>query len=1811
MIYQWFGQDPAANPVLGIDTNTPTFTDPQTGAVQTDTLATMVAIPATPTYPNGDLVPKGIYVAYNVNQTYSQPNANPPVPLESRVFMVASADGGRTFTTQELVSDLQHLKGGNIPQTGTEAANPQIIFSQGTAIKASAFSYNGVTGSSFAFTSNSTFADVQAALDTVPILNGNVTVTQSVGHSFIITFLHGLNPAEFSFQGPGSFTALGNIVTLTLAAPAPGGQMMVFYNDIYIDGGTTISQIFYDITQPDQGVAVAPVTGTKIFSSNTQQAITDGVAPPTGAGGTGGTADIPGITLDPIQVDLNATKDINTINLTSLDDLTVTVNLVHPNLDELGLILVPPVGSNLPSVTLLFNHVDPLGQVVGAGTGEVGLTGAGSIGEIFIRPNVYNPVGTVFDDNAPRVLGFEDQSGTNAVGTPTDAAPWIGHFQPEANAPAGSFTAGAGAFHNLIALINQAIASQPGLTLADVIKGNWTLEAVDNRASGLTPPPTQFITNWSINFTGLISTTTGRAGTPGFEGGTSGFGTDVPLPITSVPGGALNTYPTHTTVAPIGTPGIAPNYSVAIDNTLGSFSPFQGRVYLAYTIPPPANTPLTQTNIGLLTSDFPTGFGDTWTALTALGALNDDAPGDDFSEGTRTKINPTLAVDPVTGTLGAMWYDGRTDAAHIRIANSFTTSIDGGVTFAKDTFLNTQHSATDFYTGAIVNLEPIPDNLAVAGPFGFGDRSGLAMYGGRVYPFWSGNLDVGGSTIFTNTVTVAGGPRLVSGDMGALVSDTITGNAVYNNTFAADGTRQFDGFVLTFDRPVDPGSLTSNIINITYTDPKTAATTDLSNQITSVTPIDLSAAHGPNDKGTPPSFSISDTIVQEPTSGQTMAVFTVILSQPVGTPLAVNWATQDATGNAAAVSSGLNADYVASSGTVVFKAGQTTASFQVPVLSDALFTGNRYFLVNLTNSATVLIGRAQGRGTIIANANIPALTVGNSYVLKGNLNGNPNPTMNFPVFLSVPAPANVSVDFSFTDDTAFNGTDYTGTPGILTILAGSTTGIISIPLPINALTNKTLTGNVDFFLNLTNPVNASITRSQAVGVIVDDNALAVSVGATTVQLNPNGPQPNANVTFYLNGITSQPVTVNYQFANGGGNSAAAVNGVDYTGTAGSVIIPAGSQSATIHVPILVQSEVANKAFTVNIVSVVNAAPATTNTAAVVTIVDGTHVPNIIVGDIMKAQGITGTNLTYNLPVYLSFPNANPITVTYQTANQTAVAGTDYIAIPSTSHTILPGDTFTDPLTGKTVPGFLIPVTYKGNLQPPQPLNPTFAVNLNLVTGQANVARAQGIATIVSDTVQLSVGDITVTENASTANSTVNAALSIFLSGPSTQTITATISTGAGGDTAQGGVDYQSLPANFTVTFLPGQTVKTFGVPNVPAALGNLNILHDPAANTDPVFFTVTASNMRVGGQTAPASLISKPTGIATIVDADAQPSAAVWSIGDVTQTIPHSAAQALAQPFIFQILSNPALTFPQTVNVTVSGQGVVPGQSQVAFNLNSAFIPIYVLPNTVYSGNQSFTVTLDTPSTGAMSNTKFIGRGTIIDNNATTINIGATFGYVSQNATTFPFPVVISNAPPSTAQIPVPAITGSYNTQDGTATVAAVGSDGLDYQPIFGNPLPNNQALTPSNTYTLPVQVNGTSSPEIGDPGFEFFNTKLASATVAFSIPGSVLFSFGISGVATQNGVTAFVPGNTSVSFLYNQLTTTAAQLQADLNFILPGTVVSGNVGGPFNLSFAAGVDPALLTVAPDQNSAAPGAATVTPTANAYSPPARPPPRAS
>ena len=337
------------------------------------------------------------------------------------------------------------------------------------------------------------------------------------------------------------------------------------------------------------------------------------------------------------------------------------------------------------------------------------------------------------------------------------------------------------------------------------LSGDWTLEITDFRTTTGNPLPPRSLDAWSLKF----------------SSGLAGNATDTIVATSTILGSSGRGGAATSAAIPQGI-GVAP--VIAIDNTLGSFSPYQGRLYVGYTNRSTVDgNPADNTDVFLTTS---VNAGANWS--TAIQLNRDNALVDGYSEGGvsakagRAQFQPQLAVDPTTGTLVAQWDDGRHDAARARVATYMTTSIDGGATLGEEMFANEALQPTDLITNDTARfgdnvqagLGPIPDNQsatnrpAADAAYSFGDRQGLAVYGGRIYSAWSSNLNGGFGDgkdeldIRLARATIAAGPRVIAGTMGPVGSagDTI------NNTRAADGSPQATSFVVTFDRRVDPAT---------------------------------------------------------------------------------------------------------------------------------------------------------------------------------------------------------------------------------------------------------------------------------------------------------------------------------------------------------------------------------------------------------------------------------------------------------------------------------------------------------------------------------------------------------------------------------------------------------------------------------------------------------------------------------------------------------------------------------------------------------------------------------------------------------------------------------------------------------------------------------------------------------------------------------------------------------------------------------------------------------------------------------------------
>src|SRR5439155_888514 len=234
------------------------------------------------------------------------------------------------------------------------------------------------------------------------------------------------------------------------------------------------------------------------------------------------------------------------------------------------------------------------------------------------------------------------------------------------------------------------------------------------------------------------------------------------------------------------------------------------------------------------------------------------------------------------------------------------------------------------------------------------------------------------------------------------------------------------------------------------------------------------------DDDPPPSLSINNVTVTEGNSGTTNANFTVTLSAASGRTVTVNYATVDATATAPS-------DYVAiPTTTLTFNPGQTTRTVSVPVIGDTITELNETFVVSLSNPTNATIDTATGTATIL-NDDAPSLSINDANVVEGN-----SSTANaiFTVSLSAPSDKTVTVSYATADGTASAGSDYVAQSGTLTFPPGATnkTIIIAVSGDSSAEFNET------FFVNLSNPVNATIADGQGLGTIRSDDFIALFQG---------------------------------------------------------------------------------------------------------------------------------------------------------------------------------------------------------------------------------------------------------------------------------------------------------------------------------------------------------------------------------------------------------------------------------------------------------------------------------------------------------------------------------------------------------------------------------------------------------------------------------------------------------------------------------------------------------------------------------------------
>ena len=520
---------------------------------------------------------------------------------------------------------------------------------------------------------------------------------------------------------------------------------------------------------------------------------------------------------------------------------------------------------------------------------------------------------------------------------------------------------------------------------------------------------------------------------------------------------------------------------------------------------------------------------------------------------------------------------------------------------------------------------------------------------------------------------------------------------------------------------------------------------------------------------------IQDVSVDESTS---TAVVIVYLDYYMDTVFSVDYTTADLT----AVSPD---NYQATSGTLTFNLNQKQQAVYVPIIDNSLIDDDKSFLINLSNlvvsgNRNVTLSDNQSEVTILnddynGRFSIDDLSVDESVGMA-----------NITVSLSQPAETTVSVDFTTEGTTwAIAPDDYLNQSGTLTFNPGDQYKTISIPIVDDNLVER----NVEIIrVDLSN-IQASSGRyifdnDQAEIYLNDNDHATLTVDHVTV----NEGDGVATLVFSLDNPVDVTLSVNFQT-----ESRSAQVSSDFHGRSGNILFHSGEQTVTLDVPIVDSDSIETDEYFFFKVSNFRTyffsdsrSISLDGFGASVTILDDDQA-HISINDLTVNEAAGTAEVT----VSLDQPLDAPISLSYTTADQSAVSTGDYLFQSGTL-------TFDTGEQSKTISISLVDSDLIE-------ADEKFLINLlNVQSNGFNVVLTdtQAEVTIIdSDQAAISIENVAVNESAGIAEITVSLNQPVGIS--------VSVDYATSDQSALDAEDYQAQGG--TLTFTPGEQTKTITV----------------------------------------------------------------------------------------------------------------------------------------------------------------------------------------------------------------------------------------------------------------------------------------------------------------------------------------------------------------------------------------------------------------
>ena len=288
-----------------------------------------------------------------------------------------------------------------------------------------------------------------------------------------------------------------------------------------------------------------------------------------------------------------------------------------------------------------------------------------------------------------------------------------------------------------------------------------------------------------------------------------------------------------------------------------------------------------------------------------------------------------------------------------------------------------------------------------------------------------------------------------------------------------------DGDGLTFAIGTGPthGVLTGTPPTVTYTPvadyngPDSFTFTASDGALTSL-PATVSITVTPTPD---PVLTIGDASLTEPDAGSIGVTVTISVSEASPTAITVDVATADDTAVA-----GL--DYVAVSGPVVIPALATSHDVVLDVVGDVMDEPDEAFLVDLANPVGATLG-SPSSATVTIFDNDPMAELSAVDLTVGEAVG----TAEVALSLDGPSGFEITVEYMTVDGTATAPGDYGAVGAVATILSGSTSTIVSVPI----VDDVEVEPEEVFTLDLSLPNNVVLLTRSIQVTILDDDGCAI------------------------------------------------------------------------------------------------------------------------------------------------------------------------------------------------------------------------------------------------------------------------------------------------------------------------------------------------------------------------------------------------------------------------------------------------------------------------------------------------------------------------------------------------------------------------------------------------------------------------------------------------------------------------------------------------------------------------------------------------